>query len=127
MRFCTGTPVTSAAAETDGAGGRLLDAGHELHERRLAGKRGAEKDVEGAFLELQIGLVNVNVGADAFAEVREFERHALGRGIPEGRCRPLEVYCRIAGARQWHAPDTGLLSGSRLGYWAVVQRFTSSS
>ncbi len=67
------------AAKMDRAGGRLLDAGHELHQRRLAGERGAEEDVERPLFEPQIGLVYVDVGADALAHIPEFERHAPGQ------------------------------------------------
>ena len=63
------------AREPDFAGGRPVDAGHELHQRRLAGERRAEKDVERSLFELEVRLVDIDIRADALCHILEFKRH----------------------------------------------------
>ena len=49
--------LTGFAIEQDAAGGRLLDAGNDLHQRRLAGAVFADQHVDRAGADAEIDLV----------------------------------------------------------------------
>ena len=76
-----------AAVEEDAPGGRLVEAGHELDQRGLAGAGLAEEHVEAVAGERQAGLVDVDVGADPLGDATDLKGH--GRPV-EWRERPPE-------------------------------------
>jgi hypothetical protein len=52
-----------------------LDSGHQSHQGRLAGECASEEDVEGAFLDNEVGFVDVDFGAYTLRDVFQFKRH----------------------------------------------------
>ena len=68
------------ALEPDLARGRLVDAGHQLHQGGLARQRRAQQDVEALLREHEIGLVDVGLGADPLGELSQFESHGPPMG-----------------------------------------------
>src|SRR5262249_30413972 len=75
-----------AVVEPDLAGGRPVEPGHQLHERRLAGERRAEQDVEPRLREPDACLVDVRLGADALDDVSYHKAHG---SVPAVRLSPL--------------------------------------
>ena len=108
LRFCGREVGDVAAVEEDAARGGLLEAGHQLDQRGLAGAGLAEEDVEAVARERQAGLVEMGLGADPLADAPEFEAHG----------RPF----------RWAAgPAAGGPGGRRGGQLASAQTLTISS
>ncbi len=82
LRFCTGTPRTLLPRKKSSPEVGSIESGHDLHQRRLAGERRAEEDVERAVLEHEVGVADMDIGADAIGHVPEFEGHARPRSFP---------------------------------------------
>jgi ABC-type uncharacterized transport system ATPase subunit len=61
------------AVEQYAAGGRLFDAGDDLHQRRLSGSVLADQHVDGAFAHLEIGVLDRNGAGIDFRDVLELE------------------------------------------------------
>ena len=66
-------------AEEHLAGGWPLETSHQLHQCRLAGARRPEEHVEAALGEGQVGVVDVNVGADPLDDILQFQGHGDAR------------------------------------------------
>ena len=71
----------------DGAGRRLVEAGHQPHQRRLAGQRRAEQHVERPPLQHKIGRVDMRIRTHDLGYIFQFKHSqgflpAIGGAIP---------------------------------------------
>ena len=63
--------------EPDFAGGRALQPRHQLHQRRLAGQRRPEEDVEAVLGEPHARFVDVRLRPDPLDHASQLERHVI--------------------------------------------------